>query len=175
MRRCLHDDALIETVASDWQPVSADEAVEAIRTALERDPYYLEGTWHYDPLPAGIVLTAMPVRERSTAGGIRHRTVWRLTSGRDGLIWRQRLFAGRDEALAHLEQHGPSLGLTADWASTGIAGKGSGARVVPLGLGDALEAKGDDVSSRSPGHRSIEVYDDPRNVAGEVAREADPR
>ena len=70
MRACLHDGAIVETVASQWRPVGADEAVEAIRTALRRDPFYLEGAWLYDELEPGVVLTEMPVRERSSSRGV---------------------------------------------------------------------------------------------------------
>jgi hypothetical protein len=111
MRACLDDGALVETIASAWCAVGADEAVEAIRTALERDPLYLEGPWLYDELASEGVWTSMPVRERSTGGGVRHENVHRLTSGRDGLIWRQRLFRSRGKALACLVQHGAGLGL----------------------------------------------------------------
>ena len=34
-----------------------------------------------------------------------------VTVGRDGLMWRVKAFSDRSEALAHLEEHGPSLGL----------------------------------------------------------------
>ena len=35
----------------------------------------------------------------------------RLISGKDGLIWRGKLFHNRADALAHFETHGPDLGL----------------------------------------------------------------
>ena len=111
MRACLDDGALVETVASRWSAVGADEAVEAIRAALERDPLYLEGLWMYDELVPEVVWTSMPVRERSTRGGVRHCDVHRLTSGRAGLIWRQRLFRSREKALACLVRYGAGLGL----------------------------------------------------------------
>jgi hypothetical protein len=111
MRACLHDAALVETVASEWGAVGADEAVEAIRTALQCDPFYLEGVWLYDELAPEVVWTAMPVRERSESGGERHECVHRLTSGRGGLIWRQRLFRSRADAVACHTQHGAGLGL----------------------------------------------------------------
>jgi hypothetical protein len=111
MRACLDDTALIETVASDWCALGADEAVEAIQRALQCDPLYLEGVWLYDELAPGVVWTAMPVRERSASGRVRHECVHRLTSGRGGLIWRQRLFRSRADAVACLAQHGAGLGL----------------------------------------------------------------
>jgi hypothetical protein len=42
---------------------------------------------------------------------MRDEIVCRLHVGRDGLMWRVKLFRTRDEALAHLERHGLSLGL----------------------------------------------------------------
>jgi hypothetical protein len=111
MRACLDDGALVETVASEWRAVGADEAVEAIRAALQRDPFYLEGVWWYDELAPEVVLTAMPVCERAASGGILQQSVQRLTSGRGGLIWRQRLFRSRENAVACLAQHGAGLGL----------------------------------------------------------------
>jgi hypothetical protein len=111
MRACLHDGAIVETVASEWLPLAADEAVEAIRTALRRDPFYLEGAWSYDELAPEIVLTVMPVRERSSSGGVHHLNVQRLTSGSGGLIWRQKLFRSREEAVDCLAGKGVTLGL----------------------------------------------------------------
>ena len=111
MRACLDDGALVETVASDWCPVGADEAVEAIRKALELDPFYLDGVWLYDELAPEVVWTSMPVRERAGYGRVRYESVHRLTSGRAGLIWRQRLFRSRGKALACLVEHGAGLGL----------------------------------------------------------------
>jgi hypothetical protein len=108
---CLCPEALIETIASDWRAVSPSEAVEAIQAALGRDPYYLEGQWGYEQLAPDAVLTTTPVRERSSGGGVRHRTVYRITTGREGLIRRQRLFRTRDEAIACWEEHGLDLGL----------------------------------------------------------------
>jgi hypothetical protein len=37
--------------------------------------------------------------------------VYRLISGRDGLMWRVRLFRSRSTALAAFAEHGPSLGI----------------------------------------------------------------
>jgi hypothetical protein len=111
MRACLHDQAVMETVASEWRAVGADEAVDRIRAALLRDPLYLEGVWFYDEVAPEVVLTAMPVRERSAGGGVRQHGVYRLTSGSGGLIWRQRLFTSREQAVGCLREEGPSLGL----------------------------------------------------------------
>ena len=104
-------DALVETVASRGRAIGPDETVYALRTVRRRDPYYLVGTCQYEVITPATVLTAMPVRERSDAGGIRHHTVYRLTTGRDGVVWRQRLLRTREEALACFAEHGPGLGL----------------------------------------------------------------
>ena len=34
-----------------------------------------------------------------------------LTTGKNGLMWRVKVFSRREAALAHLATHGPTLGL----------------------------------------------------------------
>ena len=111
MLGCLRSDAIVETIATEGRPATPEEAAAANEALLKDDPYYLEGRWEYEQVAPDAVLTITSVRERSEAGGIRHRNVFRLTTGRDGLIWRQRLFASREAALACWAEHGVDLGL----------------------------------------------------------------
>lgn len=111
MRACLHDEAVLETVASNGRALGPDRAVDTIRRALQHDRFYLEGPWVYDELESEIVLTGIPVRGRLPSGLLRRYRVHRLTSGSGGLIWRQRICGSRSEALACLDQHGSDLGL----------------------------------------------------------------
>jgi hypothetical protein len=111
VRATLADDARVETVASGRRTLGPDETVEALRTAVACDPYYLAGPWTYEELAPDLILTTTPVRQTSSAGGISHRTFYRITGGREGRIWRQKIFASRAEALAYLERHGRGLGL----------------------------------------------------------------
>ena len=108
---CLRPDAIVETIGTIGRPGTPEAAVAANEALLRDDPYYLEGRWEYEQVAPEAVLTTTSLRERSEAGGIRHRNVVRLTTGRDGLIWRQRLFASRQDALACWAEHGVELGL----------------------------------------------------------------
>jgi hypothetical protein len=101
MRQCFHDDALIESVASDGSALGPDETVEALRDAMT-DGMYLIAGWEYEPLAPELVLSSTTTRHRTTEGGHSHETVWRLTEGRDGLMWRVWLFYSRADALAAL-------------------------------------------------------------------------
>jgi hypothetical protein len=42
---------------------------------------------------------------------MRDEKAYRMISGPNGLMRRAKLFASREAALAHLERHGPGLGL----------------------------------------------------------------
>jgi hypothetical protein len=112
LRLCLHDKAMVETVASRGTPLGPDATADAVRTALDRDPFYHgDHSWEYEEVAPNVVLAASPVRKRSPHGDIDHYTAWRLATGRKGLIWRQKLFDNRADALAYLERHGTRLGL----------------------------------------------------------------
>lgn len=111
LRSCLHDEALVETVASGGRVLGPDATAAVLATALRRDPFYVLGDWDIEAVGEEVVLTTVPVRQRSANGGISHWTVYRLSTGRDALIWRQRIFRSRAAALAQLEQHGHGLGL----------------------------------------------------------------
>jgi hypothetical protein len=101
MRACFHDEATIESVASDGSPLGPDETVEALRSAMSDGMYVIAG-WQYEPLAPELVLSSTTTRHRTPEGGHAHETVYRLTEGRGGLMWRVRLFHSRAEALAEL-------------------------------------------------------------------------
>lgn len=110
MRTCFCDDALVESVASNGITLGPDETVEAIDEAL-RDGVYVIDDWRYEALARETVLSTTRARHRLPSGAMRDETVHRLISGRDGLMWRVRLFKGREQALAHFRRHGEGLGL----------------------------------------------------------------
>jgi hypothetical protein len=110
MRTCFCEDALIESVASNGRMLGPDETVEAIGEAL-RDGVYVIDDWRYETLVGETVLSTTRARHRLPSGAMRDEMVHRLVSGREGLMWRVRLFAGREAALAHFDRHGPGLGL----------------------------------------------------------------
>ena len=112
LRAAFHDDASVETFASGGRPLGPDQTVEAIRAALE-DEFFELGDWRHEPLAPTVALVVTTIRYHVTASHIRHTTVYRLISGKDGLIWRGKLFRAHADAVAHWERHGPSLGMDA--------------------------------------------------------------
>jgi hypothetical protein len=110
MRSCFRDDALVESVASNGCILGPDETVQAIDEAL-RDGAYVIDDWRYQTVAAATVLSTTRARHRLPTGAMRDETVHRLISGREGLMWRVRLFRSPDEALAHFRRHGEGLGL----------------------------------------------------------------
>ena len=103
MRACFHDGALIESVASSGQPLGADETAEALRDAFT-DGVYAIGGWEYEEITPDTVLSWTGARHRRPDSGMRDEIVCRLITGRDGLMWRVKLFSSRAEALAYLER-----------------------------------------------------------------------
>ena len=110
MRACFHDDAIIESVASGGLPLGADETAEALARAL-RDHVYSIGDWRYEEITPEVILSTTGARHLRHGSTMSDETVYRLISGRDGLMWRVRLFPGRGEALDFLAHHGPTLGF----------------------------------------------------------------
>ncbi len=111
MRACFHDDALVESIASDGRALGPGETLEAIGAAFG-DGVYEIGNWQYEEISPELVLCSTGARHRLPGSGMRDEIVCRLMSGRDGLIWRAKLFRSRDEALEYLEAHGPGLGMS---------------------------------------------------------------
>jgi hypothetical protein len=110
MRSCFHDDAVIESVASSSRALGPDETAIALGEAL-RDGVYMVYGWQYEELAPDVVLSVTRARHRAGDRAVRDESVYRLVSGRDGLMWRVRLFRSRSSALAALAEHGPGLGL----------------------------------------------------------------
>jgi hypothetical protein len=110
VRTCFHDDAVIESVASDSHPLGPDATARAVAEALADGVYMIYG-WQYEELGPEIILSVSRARYRDGGRAVRDETVYRLVSGRDGLMWRVKLFRARGDALAHLERHGPGLAI----------------------------------------------------------------
>jgi len=110
MRACFHDDAIIESVASGSRALGPDETAFALGEAL-RDGVYMIYGWRYEELTPDVVLTITRARHRVGDRAVRDEAIYRLISGRDGLMWRARVFRSRSKALAAFAEHGPSLGI----------------------------------------------------------------
>jgi hypothetical protein len=108
MRACFHDEARMESVASDGRLLGPDETTEAIRDAFD-DGVYAIGGWSYEEIGPAVVLSWTGARRRVGESGMRDEVVYGLITGRDGLLWRARLFPSRGDALAHLERHAGDL------------------------------------------------------------------
>ena len=113
MRSCFHDEALIESVASNGRALGPDETAEALGRALA-DGVYSIRDWRYEELAPQLVLSWTGARHLVGDSRMRDELVCRLQVGRDGLMWRVKLFRSREAALEHLERHGPGLGLPAE-------------------------------------------------------------
>ena len=103
MRACFHDEAVIESVASYGQPLGADETIEALRAAFN-DGVYSIGDWEYQQITPATILSWTGARHRRAGSGMSDETVCRVVIGRDGLMWRVKLFNSTAEALAYLRQ-----------------------------------------------------------------------
>jgi hypothetical protein len=110
MRACFHDEALIESVASNGQALGPDETAEALGRAMN-DGVYSIRDWRYEELEPQVALSWTGARRLVGDARMRDEVVCRLHVGRDGLMWRVKLVADREEALEHLRQFGPTLGL----------------------------------------------------------------
>ena len=101
LRACFHDRALIESVASNGEPLGADETASAIERAF-RDGVYAIRDWTYEEVVPEVVLSGTNARHQTPETSIRDEPVVRLIVGREGLMWRVRPFYSREEALAQL-------------------------------------------------------------------------
>jgi hypothetical protein len=109
MRACCSDDAIIDSVTAN-APLDADQTVAAVRAAYRAGVYHVQ-EWDNEELADGVVLSSGRVQYRPEPGHMSDSMFHWITVGRGGLMWRVKAFAARDEALAHFEQHGQSLGL----------------------------------------------------------------
>lgn len=108
MRSLLHSESRLESLAAPGAVLSPDKLVEAIRGAMS-DGVYAVKSWDIELLTRHAALTLGRVRYRTGVGGFTDESrVW-LTSERDGLIWRMRIFNDRESAIDCLEK--PGLGL----------------------------------------------------------------
>ena len=110
LRACFDDDALMESVASNGRALGADETAAVMEEAL-RDGVYDIRDIRYELLAPEIVLSHFQARHRLPNGGMGDQSFYRLIVGRGGMMWRIKVFQSREDALAHLERHGPGLGL----------------------------------------------------------------
>jgi len=110
MRACFHDEALIESVASNGQALGPDDTAEALDRALA-DGVYSIRDWQYEEISPEVVLSWTGARHLVGDARMRDEVVCRLHIGRNGLVWRVRLVSGREEALEQLRRFGPTLGL----------------------------------------------------------------
>lgn len=110
LRACFHDEALMESIASKGELLGADETAEALARAFD-DGVYSIRDWRYEVIEPQVVLSWTGARHLIGDARMRDEIVCRLHVGRDGLMWRVKLFRTREEALECLEQHGPTLGL----------------------------------------------------------------
>ncbi len=109
MRACCTDDAIIDSVTAN-APLGPDETVAAVRSAYRAGVYHVK-EWLNQDLADGAVLSSGRVQYRPEPGHMSDSMFYWITSGKDGLMWRVKAFSDRDDALAHLEEHGPTLGL----------------------------------------------------------------
>lgn len=56
MRACFHDEALIESVASEGRPLGPDATVTALEAALTDHIYYI-GDWRYEEIAPEVILS----------------------------------------------------------------------------------------------------------------------
>jgi hypothetical protein len=110
MRACFHDEAMIESVASNGRALPPDEQAEALAEAFD-DGVYSIRDWRYEEVAPQVVLSWTGARHIVSDARMRDEVVCRLHVGRSGLVWRVKLFRTREEALAHLDEQGPTLGL----------------------------------------------------------------
>jgi hypothetical protein len=113
LRALFHDEALLESIASGGV-FGPDETVDAMRLAAS-DGVYAMGPWRIERLEADVLLLHSTMRHRAKlptgkSAMTDANYVW-LMVGRDGLLWRMKIFHNRDAAIEHLERHGSSLGI----------------------------------------------------------------
>jgi hypothetical protein len=110
MRALLHSEARLESLAAVGSVLSADELVEAIRSASVRGLYTVK-TWNVELARPKTGLAESRVRCEARRGSITDEArIW-LATELDGLIWRMRIFHGRPDAESCLKENSIDLGL----------------------------------------------------------------
>ena len=110
MRACCTDDSIIDSLTAG-APLGPDETVAAVKAAYQ-DGVYSVSVWTHETLDPNTVLSSGRVRYRPGPGRMSDAGHYWLTTGKNGLMWRVKVFSRREAALAHLAAHGPTLGLT---------------------------------------------------------------
>ena len=112
MRELLHSEARLESLAAVGSVLSADELVEAVRGATAHGLYAVK-KWRVESLGQHAALADGRIRYQVQPGAITDEPrVW-ISTERDGLIWRMRIFRDRDAATGCIRAHGLTLGLAA--------------------------------------------------------------
>ncbi len=110
MRRLLHPQARLESLAAPGAVLSPEELVAAIEAAMTRGLYTVRN-WAVELLDPHTAIADGRVRYRVGASGISDEgRVW-VSSERDGLIWRMRILFTREEVLGRHRDSGIDLGL----------------------------------------------------------------
>lgn len=110
MRNLLHPQAQLESLAAPGDVLTAQQLVAAIRAAMSRGMYSVRN-WHVELLDPKTGLADGRVRYRVDRTGITDEArVW-VSSERESLIWRMRIFRTRELALTCYRENGPDLGL----------------------------------------------------------------
>jgi hypothetical protein len=110
MKRLLHPQARLESLAAPGAVLSPQELVAAIRSAMGHGLYTVRN-WAVELLDPHTALADGRVRYRVGATGITDEPrVW-VSSERDALIWRMRIVRTREEVLAYHRETGLDLGL----------------------------------------------------------------
>jgi aminoglycoside phosphotransferase (APT) family kinase protein len=112
MRECFHDEARIESVAAGGV-LGPAETVDAVRAAFDEGIYSMSD-WELEQLgdpDAALAWAGVRHRPAGSPARISDATIYWLVTGRDGLVWRVRIFRDRSSALSHLARTGHSLGL----------------------------------------------------------------
>jgi ketosteroid isomerase-like protein len=115
LRALYHPDARLAMVAGGPGPVSADDLITQLQQAAE-DTWYSVTTTKTVVVDEHAVLFTGRMRRSVPGGGFEDAShVWLLTI-RDGLIYRQGVYASADEAVAAYRELGVSLGMSGDSA-----------------------------------------------------------
>ena len=109
LRLLLCDDARVESIAA--RAVAGPEStIEAMRFAAAGNAYTVR-EFEVETLGAEAALVSASIsHDDQQVLSVMTRVNW-VVSGRDGLIWRARIVATRQEAERILESYGPDLGL----------------------------------------------------------------
>jgi hypothetical protein len=113
LRKLMHEDARLESIAAGGL-FGPDETVNAMRLAAA-DGVYTMGDWRIEELGGNALLLLSTMRHLAKLpNGAKGMTdasyVW-LMIGRDGLLWRMKIFRNKASAVEHLRRHGESLGI----------------------------------------------------------------